>query len=522
MKVKSKHQFPARRRQRGQTVLWFLATIAACCCVFALVYNVGQVTNHKEATINAADAAALSGALVEARMLNFEAYTNRAIIANEVTIAQIVSLDSWLNYDNELLQYIATYTSPIPYLDDVTQSIAQASQTAVDVMNPILANAVQPIEYVNTVLMGARTAANYAGAIAPNDIAGQIAAANETVFGVTPRYDEKPQLDGTISAGMLAFNALNSAGWMKFTDDYAGDKREAAKNVILNSRDPFSTYRGAGQLIDLLNAGLRALGLNTFYFNFQKTSGRTTLQDHDGEKYVNWAAQDSLDATATVNPCVLFDCSYTYYTGAPIGYGRADANSGNYNGDNLCDVSPSTANCDLAVQSSEHIHWSNPITGGLPNIRDVAESAKDFDDCSKNNGSYQHNGNYNPSLAYVAAVEKKADATLTTHRPSMGMDVDVPGPQGSPLMEDNVQNKDQLTSISTACTFFLRPDLRDLNNKADVTGGGLARADGVHEYASLYNPYWQARLTTPDSGTANTLYGLIGHLDLVPWNTATQ
>jgi len=154
--VKSKHQLPDRRRQRGQTVLWFLATIAACCCVFSLVYNVGQVTNHKEATINAADAAALSGALVEARMLNFEAYTNRAIIANEVTIAQIVSLDSWLNYNNELLQYIAAYTQPIPYLDDITQSIAQASQTATDVMNPILANAVQPIEYVNAGLMGAR------------------------------------------------------------------------------------------------------------------------------------------------------------------------------------------------------------------------------------------------------------------------------------------------------------------------------------------------------------------------------
>jgi Putative Flp pilus-assembly TadE/G-like len=509
--VKSKHQFPARRRQRGQTVLWFLATIAACCCVFALVYNVGQVTNHKEATVNAADAAALSGALVEARMLNFEAYTNRAIIANEVTIAQIVSLDSWLNYDNEILQYIAVYTSPIPYLDDITQSIAQASQTATDVMNPILANAVQPIEYVNVGLMGAREAANYAGAVAANDIAGQIAAANETVFGVTPRYDEKTQLDGTIAAAYLLFNEIDKAGWAKFTDGYTDDKRAAAKSVILNSRDPFSTYRGEGELIRLLNIGQRALGLNTAYTNFQKTSGRTTLQNYD-----NWAAQDSLDATFTINPCVLFDCSYTFFLPGPIGYGRTDANSSGKHGDDLCDVSPSTENCDLALQNFENIYWSNPISNGMPNIRDLAEGLLKDRPCSKNNGSDS------PSLAYVAAVEKKADATLTTHRPSMGMDVDVPGPQGSPLMEDNVQNKDQLTSISTACTFFLRPDLRDLNNKADVTGGGLARADGVHEYASLYNPYWQARLTTPDSDTANALYALIGHLDLVPWNTATQ
>jgi hypothetical protein len=507
MKVKSKHQFPARRRQRGQAVLWFLATIAACCCVFALVYNVGQVTNHKEATINAADAAALSGSLVEARMLNFEAYTNRAIIANEVTIAQIVSLDSWLNYNNELLQYIATYTSVIPYLDDVTQTIAQASQTATDVMNPILANAVQPVEYVNVGLMGAREAANYAGAVAANDIAGQIAAANKTVFGATPRYDEKPQLDGTIAAAALAFNELDSAGWASFTDGYTGDKRAAAKSVMLNSRDPFSTYRGAGKLIDLLNVAQRIAGLNTAYTNFQKTSGRTTLQNYD-----NWAAQDSLDATFTVNPCILFDCSYTFFLPVPIGYGRADANSSGNTGDNLCDVSPSTVNCDLAVQNSQNIYWSNPISNGLPNIRDLAEGLAKDGPCSKNNGSDS------PSLAYVAAVEKKADATLTTHRPSMGMDVDVPGPQGSPLTEDNVQNGDQLTSISAACTFFLRPDSKDLNNKADVTGGGLARADGVHEYASLYNPYWQARLTTPDSKWTTMLYALIGHVGL---NAAT-
>jgi hypothetical protein len=513
MKVKTKHQFSDRRRQRGQTVLWFLATIAACCCVFALVYNVGQVTNHKEATINAADAAALSGALVEARMLNFEAYTNRAIIANEVTIAQIVSLDSWLNYDNQLLQSIATYTSIVPYLDDLTQSIAQASQTATDIMNPILANAVQPIEYVNVGLMGAREAANYAGALAANDIAGQIAAANETVFGVTPRFDEKPQLDGTIAAAVLVFNEFDSAGWASFTDGYTGDGRAAAKTVILNSRDPFSTYRGEGELIRLLNVAQRIAGLNTAYTNFQKTSGRTTLQGYD-----NWAAQDSLDATFTVNPCILFDCSYTFFIPTWMGYGRADANSSSNTGDNLCDVSPSTVNCDLAVQNSQNIYWSNPISNGLPNIRDLAKGLAKDSLCSKNNGSYMDNGDYNPSLAYVAAVEKKADATLTTHRPSMGMDVDVPGPQGSPLMEDNVQNGDQLTAISAACTFFLRPDSKDLNNKADVTGSALARADGVHEYASLYNPYWQARLTTPDSKWTTILYTLIGHVGL---NAAT-
>jgi hypothetical protein len=476
--MKSTHQFPDRRRQRGQTFLWFLATIAACCCTFALVYNVGQVANHKEATINAADATALSGALVEARMLNFEAYTNRAMVANEVTIAQLVSLDSWLNYDNELLQYIATYTTPIPYVDDVTQAIAQASQAAISYANPIIAAAVQPLEDVNSVLSAARDYANTTGAVAANDIAGKIASANATT-----------QV-GSFNPIVLAYN---ESKWNSFTAIYSGDDRATPRDVILNSRDPFSTKRGEGQLISLLNTGLRVLGLNTVYTNFDKTSGTTTLQD-----YKDWAAQDSLDATFTFNPCVLFDCSSTSFIPVPIGYGRADADSDGSTGDDLCNVNPSTANCGLAVQNSNNINWS-----GMPDFRDLAKNLSKTDPCTTNNGSDS------PSLTYIAAVQMPGNTTLTTQ--NIGMDtVDVPGPQGSPKMTDNLQNGGNLTSISAACTFFLRPDLNQESKAKAITGTALARADGVHEYASLYNPYWQARLTTPDPTWTTTLYALIG------------
>src|SRR5437870_4215639 len=109
------HRLSNRTRQRGQAILWFLTTAAACCAVFALVYNVGQVTNEKEKIVNAADASAISGALTEARILNFEAYTNRALIANEVSIAQLVSLDSWFEYNYEITQWLDNYFGWIPY-----------------------------------------------------------------------------------------------------------------------------------------------------------------------------------------------------------------------------------------------------------------------------------------------------------------------------------------------------------------------------------------------------------------------
>src|SRR5581483_2935531 len=118
--------------------------------------------------------------------------------------------------------------------------------------------------------------------------------------------------------------------------------------------------------------------------------------------------------------------------------------------------------------------------------------------CSQNNGSSS------ASLTYLAAVQKKGAATLTTQK--MGIDSAVPGPQGSPHRQDNLQNGDRLTGISAACVFFLRPD----PNGNDKTLGNLARGDGIHEYASLYNPYWQARLTEPDVKWTTALYAQIG------------
>ena len=44
---------------------------------------------------------------------------------------------------------------------------------------------------------------------------------------------------------------------------------------------------------------------------------------------------------------------------------------------------------------------------------------------------------------------------------------------------------------------------------ADITAGNLPRPDAIHEFASLYNPYWQARLTAADPKWSAMLYGLI-------------
>ena len=120
------------------------------------------------------------------------------------------------------------------------------------------------------------------------------------------------------------------------------------------------------------------------------------------------------------------------------------------------------------------------------------------------------NANNKPSLTYVVGVTKAAP--MTTQRIGTGMNnVPVAGPQGSPDLTDNLQN-DQLASISAARVTFMRPDW----NSNDKTAGELPNQYKVREYASLYNPYWQARLTNPDTvklrpvSASSALYAAIG------------
>jgi hypothetical protein len=100
-------------------------------------------------------------------------------------------------------------------------------------------------------------------------------------------------------------------------------------------------------------------------------------------------------------------------------------------------------------------------------------------------------------MSYYVSVKKSA-ARITTSQQLGIANKDLPGPQGSPRVTDNlakVGGNAELQAISSARIFFYRPR----QDGADWTQGKLARkGDTAQEYASLYNPYWQARLHTPD------------------------
>ena len=81
-----------RGHQHGQSSVFVIVFLGIVLISLTFLYKVGKLTGEKMEMQNASDAAAYSVALLEARDLNFMAYTNRAMVANEVAIGQAVGL----------------------------------------------------------------------------------------------------------------------------------------------------------------------------------------------------------------------------------------------------------------------------------------------------------------------------------------------------------------------------------------------------------------------------------------------
>ncbi|WP_296226851.1 pilus assembly protein TadG-related protein [Ralstonia sp. UBA689] len=438
-------------RQRGQVLVWTLAMAAACVAVFLGVYGVGQANIEKQKIVNTADAAAYSAAMQEARTLNFESYVNRSIVANEVVIAQVVTLDSWVAYMARTAKNIGTILQFIPYANVIGRALVQISDR---VLKPLVDNVLPPLvpfhQGLITVLTGAREAAHLATYETAIETAKAVVGRNVTVFG--GRTDNAPYIT---SLGMAAL-VKNEVSWLNFTKIYAKNDRANAADVIKRSRDRFSgdNERTGGDLTNI----------DFFFAGISKTSGGTHLVGYD-----RWEAQDTLDTWHWTIKGRKYDI--------PVGWGRATASQNGQRG-NRWNV-PGNAN-GMAYSSTKAIKgWL-----GIPEIRDVVDRKATYDPevDAKAKKAPQ-------TLEFLIEVAK--NRTDVPFASSMGMDKSPTGATsgpGSPDLNEKLAG-DRIGAVSKAQVFFKRPYLRK-----DITASSFFRSDNAQEYGSIYNPYWQARL----------------------------
>ncbi len=174
----------SRGRQAGQALIYGLFVLIGGLAALFFLFNTGQLTREKTRLVNTADAVAYSAAVMNARGLNFAAYTNRAMIANSVAVAQLVSLASWVQYTGNLASFGVSVADPLRYpLFYVTSYLpavaaGQELQVALNDSGALEALAAASDHIVRGLLMTAQQTAHVGLAAARAQVMDEVAQAN--------------------------------------------------------------------------------------------------------------------------------------------------------------------------------------------------------------------------------------------------------------------------------------------------------------------------------------------------------
>src|SRR3954468_24828574 len=105
-----------KQDEEGQAlVLGAIFGLILALCVLSTV-GLGRAVYDKVQVQTAADAAAYSQAAVEARVMNFTAYTNRAMVVHYASMMAATSYLSYLLFEWPLMKALLDVLSKLPYV----------------------------------------------------------------------------------------------------------------------------------------------------------------------------------------------------------------------------------------------------------------------------------------------------------------------------------------------------------------------------------------------------------------------
>lgn len=511
------HSSLSQTKHKGQALLWVLGFLATIAVTFAGVYSVGQTTSEKQKIVNAADAAAYTGAMVEARALNLTAYANRAEIANEVYLAQMVSLQSWVDYMKTSAENWKTVAEAVAAIFPPAGTVASAleaietglsaSATGIESSMPLIINTLEnvyykPLDFALNLVFGATGATNMA--IASQSAADAVLAANVATQG--GKLDSAP-----VAINAVALGAINAMEWKKAFHRYdsaigedAGsatdDGRRNTKEILRASRDEFSTERKGPD-------GLFEVFFGNFTTPFParcpapefgvSRDGLTTLKEYD-----RWEAQDTTEY-------YLASGAKCKKTGIPMGWGRSTAAKQQSEGD-LKDDPHRWGGSNAYDEVKKNANWT-----GVKPLWDVSRDSNDYPVAAFKPGE--------ETLTFTVAVAKQKTNIRNNEHASLNFmnTANTTSRLGSVDAKADYMDG-QISAKSEAKVFFSRP----ARNAADFTGTRLFREDNHKEISNLYNPYWQVRLknveTNPfgmsakDLAKITAIYG--ANLPLAPFS----
>ena len=459
------------RRQGGQAIPLGIAAMLFAVALTLVLFNTGQMTSEKMRLDNTADAAAYSGMVWQARSLNFHAYTNRAMVANEVAIAQFVSFVSWSKYleiGARNFDYVASF---IWFLKPFSAAFLGVATEINAIMQQVANIAIPILDGLIDVLSAAQTAMHYAAAATTWDIVQEVVRQNDPQYGMT--------------ANTYGFLALNATQWLNFTEQYdANAMQTRMQDVIMRSRDGFTGNHPSqrGWEIRGPNLGVTQVRLIKGGDTRLLSSGDAMSRTESNLDW-EWKAKDTLSIHTRWRCPTLRRPGRWCNQEVPMAWGEAYAST---TGEDFCsggsffNSSNTNGNCGSNAWTANSRAESLADLDG-PISLDGYSGVRPYRDVAGLNEDEINESTRDPRLGLAVEVYKVGNNVRTSTVAGVGSPSNYEaarngiGP-GVFRLNDNFAGGD-MSAISKAEVFFRRPDSRN-------------------EYANLFNPYWDVHLVS--------------------------
>lgn len=512
------------RSLRGQALVLFLTLIGVLCLGVILLFDTSQVVNKKVRLTHTADAAAYSAAVQQAKAYNFAAYMNRAQVGNEVAIAQIVSMWSWLNmlHTHTRVGYttftaLATTFFWVPGVNAILTALARVYNVAERVAG-YARKGVRELTTLGGVIPGLEgglvsglSRLNQGYSLATTAVLDYVGLYDgyTTVREVVERNDPTAKM-GVLGHGLL-INQLRIAsghevpgGFLKppvlerhqrpasAGVNHAGMNR--FRNVIMGSRDRFTADRGQN-------------------FSFEGIISGGTYGGTDMVDYERWAGMDTMDvqilslrlplgwggaqAVEHGDPAFLPGIEQGR-EGGPGWYSHLhtrDEDYPPYGG--AAGVTARNADQYPSVNTPWVMGSTNYFTQrGDAYYRDY-QGLQPYHDVKPEIARTPEGENAGPIFT-VYLYSERADGRTSQDIDGIGS-ADASGPLH---LESHMDGNDRITAVSSAQTYFHRPRDRNELFKRMVprSWNQEPETDEQLEMGSLFSPYWQARLIETPMG----------------------
>lgn len=426
-------------RQSGQALVYGLFMLMAGAVALFFLFNVGQLTHEKTKLVNTSDAVAYSAGIMHARAMNHMAYTNRALVADEIAIAQSVSLASWGGYLQEH-GHNAMALGCNPENSNVSEPVveqmwryapvciflgtaAQAQTLSGIAVHEALGAVVKAAEVSKEILKKSQTVLKEGLVLVRAAVMQEIANANYANDG-----------DASVELRPLRDAFTGDGDTPSILQAYSGESRKRMRDfeVAIVNKDGFTPTRSWSD-----QALVIACAFDGVYFNEVDRSGGTQLVGFD-----EWQANDRANYHRWHLVRPRFGIPYCSESVTAMGTGRQSA----------------------SVSGSKSVSSDNWAYSGVPSYMELSEVALDKID---------------PRVQFVIRVFRNANQVRTTDgrsaistTPRLANFQNGVGPAGG-------NGERSYVSLAASETFFQRP---------------YPRADGKKELASLFNPYWQTHL----------------------------